>query len=123
MTSHIFYNNLLISSLFPHQIKTYSITSSSTEHHRFLNGLALLLNGSNQCTSVYPWLKEKQLLISRVIEIRPILTSHIFEYNKNNCIKHILDPLFNDVISNLEELLYYDIDKIFGNIIIDKHYK
>ncbi|CAF3639834.1 unnamed protein product [Rotaria sp. Silwood1] len=65
MTSHIFYNNLLISSLFPHQIKTYSITSSSTEHHRFLNGLALLLNGSNQCTSVYPWLKEKQLLISR----------------------------------------------------------
>ncbi|CAF4070990.1 unnamed protein product, partial [Rotaria sp. Silwood1] len=126
---------------------------SKTERHSFLNGLALLLNGSNQCTSVYPWLKKKQLLITRnepltnddetyfnqffdlirkytmfslindkkgMNEIYSTLNLIIFQYNKEKCIKRILDPLFDDVIVNLKKLLNYDIDKICENINIGK---
>ncbi|CAF1344967.1 unnamed protein product [Rotaria sordida] len=148
-----FHNNLLISSLFPFKTENNQILSSKTKRHSFLNGLALLLNGSNQCTSVYPWLKKKQLLITRnepltnddetyfnqffdlirkytmfclinyekgMNEIYSTLKFIIFQYNKKKCIKRILDPLFDDVILNLEKLLNYDIDKICENINIDK---
>jgi hypothetical protein len=64
MTSPSFYNNLLISSIFPYKTEKYSIISPPTKRHSFLNGLALLLNGSKSCTSVYPWFKKKQLLIA-----------------------------------------------------------
>ncbi|CAF1059126.1 unnamed protein product [Rotaria sp. Silwood1] len=62
MTSD-FYNNLIISSIFPFKTNKQP-TRSKTRRHRFLDGLALLLNGSNKCTSVYPLLKEKKILIT-----------------------------------------------------------
>ncbi len=55
---------MLISSIFPFKNEKYPIISPSTRRHSFLNGLALLLNGSKSCTSVYPWLKNKQILIT-----------------------------------------------------------
>ncbi|CAF5084872.1 unnamed protein product, partial [Rotaria sp. Silwood1] len=58
------YNNLIISSIFPFNTNKQP-TRSKTQRHRFLDGLALLLNDSNQCTSVYPLLKEKKILITR----------------------------------------------------------
>src|ERR1700728_2654739 len=63
MTTSEFYNNLIISSIFPFKIDKQP-TISTSRRHSFLNGLALLLNGSKSCTSVYPWLKEKKLLIT-----------------------------------------------------------
>ncbi|CAF3408460.1 unnamed protein product [Rotaria sp. Silwood2] len=65
MTLPAFHNTLLISSIFPYQTEKHLIISPRTERHCFLNGLALLLNGSKPCTSVYPWLTKKQLLITR----------------------------------------------------------
>ncbi|CAF5035210.1 unnamed protein product [Rotaria sp. Silwood1] len=63
MTTYEFYNNLIISSIFPFKTNKQP-TRSKTRRHRFLDGLALLLNGSNKCTSVYPLLKEKKILIT-----------------------------------------------------------
>ncbi|CAF1324304.1 unnamed protein product [Rotaria sordida] len=63
MTSSEFYNNLIISSIFPFKTNKQP-TKSKTLRHTFLDGLALLLNGSNKCTSVYPLLKEKKILIT-----------------------------------------------------------
>ncbi|CAF4553806.1 unnamed protein product [Rotaria sp. Silwood2] len=45
--------------------KLWNARSSKSRRHSFLDGLALLLNGSNKCTSVYPLLKEKKILITR----------------------------------------------------------
>ncbi|CAF2369457.1 unnamed protein product [Rotaria sp. Silwood2] len=53
-------------------------------------------------------------------EIYSTLTFIIFQYNKKKCIKRILNPLFDDVILNLEKLLNYDIDEICENINIGK---
>jgi hypothetical protein len=135
-TSEFFYNHLIISSIFPFKTDKRP-TISTTRRHTFLNGLALLLNGSNQCTSVYPHLKEKKVLITRneplknadkiyfdkffglirdysqhcstsnkngKEDIYSSLESLIFEYNKNKSIKRILDPLFEDAVSNLEKV-------------------
>ncbi|CAF1434217.1 unnamed protein product [Rotaria sordida] len=63
MTSPEFYDNLIISSIFPFKTNKQP-TKSKTLRHTFLDGLALLLNGSNKCTSVYPLLKEKKILIT-----------------------------------------------------------
>lgn len=57
-----FYNTLLISSIFPHQFEKHPIITPVSERHSFLNGLALLLGDSKTCTSVYPWLQEKNYL-------------------------------------------------------------
>ncbi|CAF0917893.1 unnamed protein product [Rotaria sordida] len=89
-----FHNNLLISSLFPFKTENNQILSSKTKRHSFLNGLALLLNGSNQCTSSF------QAGYDAVSDGRN-------------------DPP-GDVILNLEKLLNYDIDKICENINIGK---
>ncbi|CAF5134986.1 unnamed protein product [Rotaria sp. Silwood1] len=63
MTTSDFYSNLIISSIFPFKTNKQP-TRSKTQRHRFLDGLALLLNGSNKYTSVYPLLKEKKILIT-----------------------------------------------------------
>ncbi|CAF3786474.1 unnamed protein product, partial [Rotaria sp. Silwood1] len=116
-------------------------------------GLALLLNGSNQCTSVYPLLKEKKILITRdaliqnkdkiyfdkffrlireysqycltsnqhgMHEIYSSLKSIIFEYNKGKCIDRIIDYLFNDVVSNLEQLPNANVDDLCQKITYNK---
>ena len=59
-----FYNHLLISSIFPFKTEKYSIISPHSRRHSFLNGLALLLNGSRSATAVYPYLKNKEMLIT-----------------------------------------------------------
>ncbi|CAF3416867.1 unnamed protein product [Rotaria sp. Silwood1] len=64
MTTPGFYNKLIILSIFPFKTDKHP-TISKTRRHSFLDGLALLLNGSNPCTSVYPLLKEKKVLITR----------------------------------------------------------
>ncbi|CAF3735666.1 unnamed protein product [Rotaria sordida] len=64
MTTSEFYNNLIISSIFPFKTNKQP-TKSKSLRHSFLDGLALLLNDSNQSTSVYPLLKEKKILITR----------------------------------------------------------
>ncbi|CAF1653151.1 unnamed protein product, partial [Didymodactylos carnosus] len=52
-----------------------------------------------------------------------ILKQTIFQYNKHKCIKRILNPLFNDALSNFEKLPNYDTDKICENISIEKQKK
>jgi hypothetical protein len=143
-TSEFFYNHLIISSIFPFKTDKRP-TISTTRRQTFLNGLALLLNGSNQCTSVYPYFKEKKILIARNEPLKDddeiyfnkffglireysqhCLTSNqngmediyssleylIFEYNKNKSIKRILDPLFDDAVSNLEKLPNTNLDDL-----------
>lgn len=64
MNAPDFYNHMIIAYAFP--FKTYKqTTTSTTPRYTFLNGLALLLNGSSQCTVVYPYLKKKTILITR----------------------------------------------------------
>jgi hypothetical protein len=144
MTTSEFYNHLIISSIFPFKTDKRP-TISTTRRQTFLNGLALLLNGSNQCTSVYPYLKEKTILIARnepltyddeiyfkeffglireysqncltsnkngKDDIYSSLKSLIIEYNKNKSIKRILDPLFDDAVSNLEKLPNTNLDDL-----------
>jgi hypothetical protein len=139
---------LIISSIFPFKTDKRP-TISTTRRHTFLNGLALLLNGSNQCTSVYPYLKEKTILITRneplkdddeiyfkeffrlireyaqhcstsnqngMDDIYSSLESLIFEYNKNKSIKRILDPLFDDAVSNLEKVPDTNLDDLCQKI-------
>lgn len=63
MNTSEFYNNLIISSILPFETDKQS-TISKCQHQRFLDGLALLLNDSNQSTVVYPLLKENKILIT-----------------------------------------------------------
>ncbi|CAF4213914.1 unnamed protein product, partial [Rotaria sordida] len=126
---------------------------SKTQRHSLLDGLALLLNDSNKCTSVYPLLKEKNILITsnkslkkedeiyfdeffRLIreysqscltsnehdmgKIHSLLTSIIFQYNKNKCIKRITSDLFDDAVSNLEKLPNVDVDNLCEKITYNK---
>ncbi|CAF5042231.1 unnamed protein product [Rotaria sp. Silwood1] len=125
MTTSEFYNNLIISSAFPFKIdKKPNI--SKTLRHCFLDDLALLLNGSNSCTSVYP-LEYSQYCLTLnehdMNKIYSLLKSIIFEYNKSKCIKRITDDLFADAISNLENLLNANVDDLCQKITYNKSKK
>ena len=144
-----FYNHLLISSICPFRTEKYSIISPPSQRLAFLNGLALLLNGANPCTSVYVWIKNKKVLISRnerlpdedkcyfnhffgliriysrfcltsnsegMLETYLLLRSLVSQYNKEKLIKRILDPLFNDSISNLKKLVNLNINDICAQV-------
>ncbi|CAF2155575.1 unnamed protein product [Rotaria magnacalcarata] len=109
-------------------------------------------NDSNQCTVVYPFLKEKKILITRneslkndeiyfneffrlireysehcltsnqngMDKIYSSLKSLIFDYNKDKCIKRILDHLVDDAVSNLEKLPNADVDNLYKKITYNK---
>ena len=148
-----FHDTLLASSIFLHKTDKSPMILPTTRRHRFLNGLALLLSGSESCTSVYPWLQKRQLLIARnkplksddeiyfnrffgliriysrfcltsdeqgMTETHSILESTVFEYNKDKCIKRILNSLFDDTVSKLQKLLIVNIDRICENITVSK---
>ncbi|CAF3337435.1 unnamed protein product [Rotaria sp. Silwood2] len=122
MTSSEFYNNLIISSLFPFQIDKQP-SRSKTLRHSYLDGLALLLNDSNQSTSVYPLEYSQSCLTSNehdMGKIYSLLISIIFEYNKNKCIKRITDDLFDDAVSNLEKLPNVNVDNLCQKITYNK---
>ncbi|CAF5093583.1 unnamed protein product, partial [Rotaria sp. Silwood1] len=56
---------ILVSFLSFFKTDKCAIISPINKRHSILNGLALILNGSESCTSVYLWLKKKQILITR----------------------------------------------------------
>ncbi|CAF3819877.1 unnamed protein product [Rotaria sp. Silwood1] len=58
-------NALLASSICFFKTDKCPIISPINKRHCIWNGLALILNGSESCTSVYLWLKKKQILITR----------------------------------------------------------
>ncbi|CAF1273215.1 unnamed protein product [Didymodactylos carnosus] len=60
-----FHNYVLLSQALSYNTRKYRCENSLSKRTSFLNGFALLLNGSNVCTVVYPWLKEKVILIAR----------------------------------------------------------
>ncbi|CAF3932642.1 unnamed protein product [Rotaria sp. Silwood1] len=96
--------------------------SPINNRHSFLNGLTLLLNGSESCTSVYSCLIRiysnfcLSLNKQGMTETNSILRSIIFEYNKKKCISWIIDPKFEKVVSSLEDLTSVNIDTICENI-------
>ncbi|CAF4753381.1 unnamed protein product, partial [Rotaria sp. Silwood2] len=51
-------------------------------------------------------------------EIHSLLKLTVFEYNKEKCIRRILDPMFNDAVSSLRELLASDINNVCQNVTI-----
>jgi len=53
-----------------------------------------------------------------MLETYTILKSLILQHNKDKCIKRILDPLFNDAVSNLEKLPDVNIDRILASITV-----
>ncbi|CAF1538872.1 unnamed protein product [Rotaria sp. Silwood1] len=152
MNTSEFYNNLIISSIFPFQADKHP-TISTSRRQSFLDGLALLLNGSSPSTSVYPFLKEKTILITRnkqlkdndkiyfnkffclireysqhcltlnkndMDDIHSSLEFLVLEYNKNKCMKRIIDDLFDDAVSNLEKLPNANFDHLCQKITYSK---
>ncbi|CAF1253529.1 unnamed protein product [Adineta steineri] len=56
-----------------------------------------------------------------MLETYSILNFFIFEYNKEKCIKRILNPLFNEAFSNLVNLIHHDdVENICQNITVGK---
>jgi hypothetical protein len=49
-----------------------------------------------------------------------LFKSLIFQFNKDKFVKLLLDPLFNDAVTSLENLSNHDINEIYGKITIPK---